>query len=81
MSIKLNLVIADTKSSQAPNSSDQYLETHSIATGDIGHFNIESDLLSTMLTWDASEVGFGDELELGHFFASDFQRWFERIQW
>ncbi|KAF4965570.1 hypothetical protein FSARC_6655 [Fusarium sarcochroum] len=78
----LRLVNAwDTRPSQALDSSDPYAETQSITTADVGHFDAESNLLSTMPTWDVSEAGFGDELELGHFFASDFQRWFDRIRW
>ncbi|EEU34766.1 uncharacterized protein NECHADRAFT_44681, partial [Fusarium vanettenii 77-13-4] len=46
-----------------------------------GNFDLESDLFSTMPAFDASAVGLGDDIELGHFFAADFQRWFERNHW
>ncbi|KAF5712451.1 C6 transcription factor [Fusarium globosum] len=57
------------------------LGSYLTAEGGPLNFDMESDLLSTMPTWETSTLGFGDELELGHFFASDSQRWFEQTQW
>ncbi|KAH7257978.1 hypothetical protein BKA59DRAFT_508871 [Fusarium tricinctum] len=68
----------DSSPRQELNSESQYPESHSFAAGS---FDLESDLLSTMPTWEGATLNLGDELELGHFFASDSQRWFERAQW
>ncbi|KAF5235599.1 hypothetical protein FAUST_6967 [Fusarium austroamericanum] len=68
----------DSKPHQEVNSENQYLEAHSFAAGS---FDLESDLLSTMPQWEGPALNLGDELELGHFFAIDSQRWFERAQW
>ncbi|PTD04758.1 hypothetical protein FCULG_00000093, partial [Fusarium culmorum] len=68
----------DSRPHQEVNSESQYLESHSFVAGS---FDLESDLLSTMPQWEGPALNLGDELELGHFFASDSQRWFERAQW
>ncbi|KAF5579854.1 hypothetical protein FPCIR_10919 [Fusarium pseudocircinatum] len=60
---------------------NESLGSYLTAEGGPINFDMESDLLSTMPTWETSTLGFGDELELGHFFASDSQRWFEQTQW
>ncbi|KAF4448973.1 hypothetical protein F53441_7623 [Fusarium austroafricanum] len=56
----------------------QFFEPQSTGDGDC--FDLETDLISTMPSWETSDFGFGDELELGQFFASDLQKWFERVQ-
>ncbi|QPC78149.1 hypothetical protein HYE68_008901 [Fusarium pseudograminearum] len=66
----------DSRPHQEVNS--ESLESHSFVAGS---FDLESDLLSTMPQWEGPALNLGDELELGHFFASDSQRWFERAQW
>ncbi|CAG1962429.1 unnamed protein product [Fusarium graminearum] len=71
-------VCADTRPHQEVNSESQYLESNPFGAGS---FDLESDLLSTMPQWEGPALNLGDELELGHFFASDSQRWFERAQW
>ncbi|VTO81501.1 unnamed protein product [Fusarium graminearum] len=71
-------VCADTRPHQEVNSEIQYLESNPFGAGS---FDLESDLLSTMPQWEGPALNLGDELELGHFFASDSQRWFERAQW
>ncbi|CZS83275.1 unnamed protein product [Fusarium graminearum] len=68
----------DTRPHQEVNSEIQYLESNPFGAGS---FDLESDLLSTMPQWEGPALNLGDELELGHFFASDSQRWFERAQW
>jgi hypothetical protein len=60
---------------------NESLGSYLTAEGGPINFDMESDLLSTMPTWESSTLGFGDELELGHFFASDSQRWFEQTEW
>lgn len=68
----------DTRPHQEVNSESQYLESNPFGAGS---FDLESDLLSTMPQWEGPALNLGDELELGHFFATDSQRWFERAQW
>jgi hypothetical protein len=72
---------ADTNTTKTAEPNGESLESYLTAEGGAINFDIESDLLSTMPTWETSTLGFGDELELGHFFASDSQRWFEQTQW
>ncbi|KAF4990011.1 hypothetical protein FDECE_14526 [Fusarium decemcellulare] len=60
---------------------EQSTATETITGSDSGSFDLASDLLSTIPTFDSSAVALGDELELGHFFATDFERWLERNHW
>ncbi|XEV02970.1 hypothetical protein FSHL1_008257 [Fusarium sambucinum] len=78
MATDLNLYEAEPKPSHSLRPPSQYLEPHSAENVDC--FDLDTDLISTMPSWDTSDLGFGDELELGQFFASDIQKWFERVQ-
>ncbi|KAJ4169167.1 hypothetical protein NW754_011101 [Fusarium falciforme] len=71
----------DSMSPQTLSSFGQSTAPEAIARSENGNFDLESDLFSTMPEFDASAVGLGDDIELGHFFAADFQRWFERNHW
>ncbi|KAF4335206.1 hypothetical protein FBEOM_10950 [Fusarium beomiforme] len=71
----------DPSASETANPRSETLESGMAGEGVAVNFDLESDLLSTMPTWETSTLDFSDELELGHFFASDSQRWFERTQW
>ncbi|KAJ3460853.1 hypothetical protein MRS44_011720 [Fusarium solani] len=71
----------DSMSPQTLSSFGQSTAPEAIARSENGNFDLESDLFSTMPEFDASAVGLGDDIELGHFFAVDFQRWFERNNW
>ncbi|KAJ3547069.1 hypothetical protein NM208_g1698 [Fusarium decemcellulare] len=64
-----------------PQTLEQSTATETITGSDSGSFDLASDLLSTIPTFDSSAVALGDELELGHFFATDFERWLERNHW
>ncbi|KAG8352663.1 hypothetical protein FVEN_g9299 [Fusarium venenatum] len=68
----------EPKPSHSLRPQSQYLEPHSAENIDC--FDLDTDLISTMPSWDTSDLGFRDELELGQFFASDIQKWFERVQ-
>ncbi|KAK2478752.1 hypothetical protein H9L39_08126 [Fusarium oxysporum f. sp. albedinis] len=71
----------DSSTTKEVDLNNESLGSYLTAEGGPINFDMESDLLSTMPTWETSTLGFGDELELGHFFASDSQRWFEQTQW
>ncbi|RTE73557.1 hypothetical protein BHE90_012026 [Fusarium euwallaceae] len=71
----------DSMSPQTLSSFGQSTAPEAIARSESGNFDLESELFSTMPAFDTSAVGLGDDIELGHFFAADFQRWFERNHW
>ena len=75
---QLNLHISEPKSSHYLGFQTQVVESQSAGDGDC--FDLETDLVSSMPSWETSDFGFGDELELGQFFATDLQKWFERVQ-
>lgn len=78
MLLQLNRYISEPKSSQYLGFQTQVVEPQSVGDGD--SFHLETDLISTMPSWETSDVGLGDELELGQIFATDLQKWFERVQ-
>ncbi|RGP72628.1 hypothetical protein FLONG3_6636 [Fusarium longipes] len=71
----------DTSGNGPANPQNELSGSHLVGEGDAVNFDLDSDLLSTMPTWEIPSLGFNDELELGHFFTSDSQRWFEQTQW
>ncbi|GKU10880.1 hypothetical protein FLAG1_10192 [Fusarium langsethiae] len=70
----------DPNATETVNTGSDSLESYLTGEGGAINSDLESDLLSTMPTWDTSTL-FSDELELGHFFTSDSQKWFEQTQW
>lgn len=74
-------IISDPSATETVNSFSGSLESYLTGEGEVINSVLESDLVSTLQTWETSTLDFSDELELGHFFASDSQKWFEQTQW
>lgn len=63
--------------SPSPLQSSQTLDASSGTA--VTAIEMQADLLPGLPPLEGPGLGFEDELELGNFFTSEFQRWFERF--
>jgi hypothetical protein len=53
---------------------------HGPSVTDLGSGGMPAELFAQQpMLFEKSPAGFEDELELGHYFATEFQRWFDQF--